>query len=100
MKETHFLHGALTNEHRVTQVRNHAAERLVVWHDDGNAGAVNVNHRHCRGTQGAIMPHGDDILSHDSAMTDGQFLRYALVRGAAVQAGGAFLTMEHKGRLL
>jgi len=41
----------LTNEHRVQQVRNHAAERLVVRRDDGIAGAINVNHRPCRGKQ-------------------------------------------------
>jgi len=27
------------------------------------------------------------ILSHDLAMTDGEFLQYALVRGTAVQVG-------------
>jgi len=50
----------LTTEHTVLQVRNHAVERLVVRRDDGIAGAINVNHRPCRGTPGAKMPHGDN----------------------------------------
>lgn len=53
--------------------------------DDGIAGAINVNHRPCSGMQGAKMPHGDN--AHDLAMTGGEFLRYALVRGTAVQVG-------------
>jgi len=53
----------LTTEHQVLQVRNHAVERLVVRRNDGDAGAINVNHRPCRGKQGATMPHGDNDTS-------------------------------------
>jgi len=41
----------LTTEHQVLQVRNHAVERLVVRRNDGDAGAINVNHRPCFGKQ-------------------------------------------------
>lgn len=35
----------------------------MVRREDGEARAINVNHRSCRGRQGAMIPHGDNDTS-------------------------------------
>ena len=54
---------------------------------DGIARAINAIHRPCCGRQGATIRHGIMILPHGPALTDGEFLRYSLVRGTAVYVG-------------